>query len=112
MLARCLLPLSSIPVGAYSETTCTRVNSHVRIPTCCAAGTAIVAGAGLLNALELVHKNIEDVTVCICGVGAAGFTCAKYFRSLGVQKENLICVDVQVGSGGAGRAWVCLGACL
>lgn len=59
-------------------------------------GTAIVAGAGLLNALELVDKNIEDVTVVICGVGAAGFTCAKYFRSLGVQRENLVCVDVQV----------------
>jgi len=35
--------------------------------------------------------------VVVCGCGAAGFTCAKYFVSLGVKKENLIAVDVQVG---------------
>mmetsp|Transcript_16349 Transcript_16349/g.38821 ORF Transcript_16349/g.38821 Transcript_16349/m.38821 type:complete len:753 (-) Transcript_16349:799-3057(-) len=58
-------------------------------------GTAIIAGAGLLNALDLVLKDISQIRVTVCGCGAAGFTCAKYFRSLGVQRENLICVDVK-----------------
>mmetsp|Transcript_30069 Transcript_30069/g.84867 ORF Transcript_30069/g.84867 Transcript_30069/m.84867 type:complete len:914 (-) Transcript_30069:527-3268(-) len=58
-------------------------------------GTAIIAGAGLLNALDLVVKEISQVRVVVCGCGAAGFTCAKYFLKLGVQKQNLVCVDVQ-----------------
>eukprot|EP01129_Flabellula_baltica_P002912 TRINITY_DN1278_c0_g1_i7.p1 TRINITY_DN1278_c0_g1~~TRINITY_DN1278_c0_g1_i7.p1 ORF type:complete len:630 (-),score=155.29 TRINITY_DN1278_c0_g1_i7:108-1997(-) len=57
-------------------------------------GTAIIAGAGLLNALKLVGKNIEDIKVVVCGVGAAGFTCARYFIKLGVNPEYLTAVDV------------------
>ena len=57
-------------------------------------GTAIVAGAGLINAAELVGKRIEDLQVRVVGCGAAGFTCAKYFVSLGVPKENLIAMDI------------------
>eukprot|EP00803_Ostreobium_quekettii_P010906 evm.model.scf_584.3 EVM.evm.TU.scf_584.3 scf_584:43334-50562(-) len=56
-------------------------------------GTAIVAGAGLLNALELIEKEIADVRVVVCGVGAAGFTCAKHFLALGVQLKNMLAVD-------------------
>jgi malate dehydrogenase (oxaloacetate-decarboxylating)(NADP+) len=51
-------------------------------------GTAIIAGAGLLNALLLVKKKIENIKVVVCGCGAAGFTCAKYFISLGVKKVS------------------------
>jgi hypothetical protein len=40
-------------------------------------------------------KEIAEVRVVVCGCGAAGFTCAKYFVSLGVKKENLLAVDVQ-----------------
>eukprot|EP00193_Tetraselmis_chui_P011665 CAMPEP_0177786974 /NCGR_PEP_ID=MMETSP0491_2-20121128/21218_1 /TAXON_ID=63592 /ORGANISM="Tetraselmis chuii, Strain PLY429" /LENGTH=905 /DNA_ID=CAMNT_0019308239 /DNA_START=168 /DNA_END=2886 /DNA_ORIENTATION=- len=58
-------------------------------------GTAIIAGAGLLNALDLVVKEISQIKVVVCGCGAAGFTCAKYFLSLGVQRKNLICIDVK-----------------
>ncbi|MDP2436447.1 MAG: malic enzyme-like NAD(P)-binding protein, partial [archaeon] len=58
-----------------------------------AHGTSVIAGAGLLNALEIVQKRIEDIRVTVCGVGAAGFTCAKYFRRLGVKAENIVCVD-------------------
>lgn len=58
-------------------------------------GTAIIAGAGLLNALKLVNKKIEDIKVVVSGCGAAGFTCAKYFISLGVKRENLIAVDIK-----------------
>eukprot|EP01127_Copromyxa_protea_P023499 TRINITY_DN881_c0_g1_i2.p2 TRINITY_DN881_c0_g1~~TRINITY_DN881_c0_g1_i2.p2 ORF type:complete len:273 (-),score=48.00 TRINITY_DN881_c0_g1_i2:663-1481(-) len=58
-------------------------------------GTAIIAGAGLLNALKLVKKDIGDIKVVVSGCGAAGFTCAKYFISLGVKRENLIAVDIK-----------------
>ncbi len=56
-------------------------------------GTAIISGAALLNALELVGKDIEDVTVVFNGAGAAAIACANFYISLGVQKENLILCD-------------------
>jgi malate dehydrogenase (oxaloacetate-decarboxylating)(NADP+) len=56
-------------------------------------GTAIVAGAALLNASELVGKPLEGMRVVFSGAGAAGFTCAKYFLSLGVRRENLVLTD-------------------
>jgi malate dehydrogenase (oxaloacetate-decarboxylating)(NADP+) len=58
-------------------------------------GTAIISGAGLLNALELVGKRIEAVRVVFSGSGAAGFAGAKYFLELGVRRENLIMTDIQ-----------------
>jgi malate dehydrogenase (oxaloacetate-decarboxylating)(NADP+) len=56
-------------------------------------GTAIVAGAALLNASELVDKPLEKMRVVFSGAGAAGFSCAKYFLSLGVRRENLVLTD-------------------
>ena len=56
-------------------------------------GTAIISGAGLLNALELVGKAIEDVRVVFNGAGAAGIACANYYLNLGVKRENLILCD-------------------
>ncbi len=56
-------------------------------------GTAIIAGAGLLNALEITGKNIRDIRVVFSGAGAAGISCARFFVSLGVKKENLIMCD-------------------
>jgi malate dehydrogenase (oxaloacetate-decarboxylating)(NADP+) len=58
-------------------------------------GTAIIAGAGLLNALELVRKRIDQVRVVFSGAGAAGFACAKYFLRLGVAPANLVLSDIQ-----------------
>jgi len=58
-------------------------------------GTAIIAGAALLNALEIVGKEIAKVRVVFSGAGAAGYTCARYFLSLGVRRENLIMTDVK-----------------
>ena len=56
-------------------------------------GTAIISGAGLLNALELVGKNIEDVRVVYNGAGAAGIACASFYVELGVKKENMLLCD-------------------
>ncbi|MBM2830117.1 MAG: Malate dehydrogenase (oxaloacetate-decarboxylating) Phosphate acetyltransferase [Gammaproteobacteria bacterium] len=58
-------------------------------------GTAIIAGAALLNALEILGKKIAEIRVVFSGAGAAGFTCAKYFLSLGVLPANLIMTDVK-----------------
>jgi len=56
-------------------------------------GTAIISGAGLLNALEIVGKKIEDIIVVVNGAGAAGIACAKFYVALGVNKENIIMCD-------------------
>ena len=58
-------------------------------------GTAIISGAALLNAMELTGKQIDEIRVVFSGAGAAGFSCAKYFLSLGVKPENLIMTDVK-----------------
>ncbi len=57
-------------------------------------GTAIIAGAALMNALEIVGKRIEDIKFTMCGAGAAGLACANFFVALGVKRENLILVDI------------------
>jgi len=56
-------------------------------------GTAIVAGAALLNAADIVEKPLDTMRVVFSGAGAAGFTCAKYFLSLGIRRENLLLTD-------------------
>lgn len=56
-------------------------------------GTAIITGAGLLNALELVGKKIDEVKVVFNGAGASAMSCAKIFLSLGVKKGNLVMCD-------------------
>ncbi len=56
-------------------------------------GTAIISGAGLLNALELVDKQIEDIRIVINGAGAAGIAVADLYMALGATKENIIMCD-------------------
>jgi len=56
-------------------------------------GTAIISGAALLNALEVVDKKIEDIKVVFSGAGAAGIACAEFYISLGVKRENLLMTD-------------------
>ena len=56
-------------------------------------GTAIIAGAGLINAIRIVDKKMGDIRVVFSGSGAAGISCARFFTSLGVKKENLIMCD-------------------
>ncbi|MGH9137880.1 MAG: cyclic nucleotide-binding domain-containing protein [Acidimicrobiales bacterium] len=58
-------------------------------------GTAIIIGAGLLNAVELVGKRIQDIRIVFAGAGAAGFAAARYVLALGVRPEQLVLTDVQ-----------------
>ncbi len=56
-------------------------------------GTAIISSAALLNALELVGKKIENITLVVNGAGAAAISCTRLYLSLGLKKENLIMCD-------------------
>ena len=56
-------------------------------------GTAIISAAGLLNALELVGKKIEDIKVVVNGAGASAISCIKLYISLGVRPENVLMCD-------------------
>ena len=56
-------------------------------------GTAIIASAALLNAIELTERDITDTQVVISGAGAAAISCARLLTSLGVQKQHLAMVD-------------------
>ncbi len=56
-------------------------------------GTAIIAAAGLLNALEIQGKKLEEIKVVINGAGAAGIAIAQHLVNLGVPKEHIILCD-------------------
>jgi malate dehydrogenase (oxaloacetate-decarboxylating)(NADP+) len=56
-------------------------------------GTAIISAAGLLNALELNGKKIEDIKVVVSGAGAGAISCTKLYISLGVNPENVVMCD-------------------
>ncbi len=56
-------------------------------------GTAVIVGAGLLNALEIAKKNIENIKVVFSGAGAAGMACAEFIVSLGVNRDKIYMFD-------------------
>lgn len=56
-------------------------------------GTAIISGAALLNALEIVGKKIDEVRFVISGAGAAAISCTKMYVNLGARKENITMFD-------------------
>lgn len=56
-------------------------------------GTAIISGAALLNALELVGKDISKVRIVFSGAGAAAMGCANLYMRLGIKRENIIMCD-------------------
>ncbi len=56
-------------------------------------GTAIISSAGLLNALEVAGKKIEDVRIVVNGAGAAAISCTKLYESLGATHEHIIMLD-------------------
>ena len=58
-------------------------------------GTAIISGAGLLNALEIAGKKIKDVKVVFNGAGASAISCASHYVNLGVRIENIVMCDTK-----------------
>lgn len=56
-------------------------------------GTAIISGAGLMNALEVNGKKIDEVKVVVNGAGAAAISCTKLYIKLGVKPENVVMLD-------------------
>ncbi|MBV9262210.1 MAG: NADP-dependent malic enzyme [Pseudolabrys sp.] len=58
-------------------------------------GTAIIATAGLLNALDLTGRKMEDTKIVCNGAGAAGIACLELLRSIGFRPENLILCDTK-----------------
>ncbi len=56
-------------------------------------GTAIISAAGLLNALEISGKKIEDIKLVVNGAGASGISCTKLYVRLGVRPENVFVLD-------------------
>lgn len=56
-------------------------------------GTAIISAAGLLNALEITGKKINDIKIVVNGAGASAIMCSKLYISLGVKRENVWMLD-------------------
>ena len=58
-------------------------------------GTAIIAAAGLINALHITKRKINDFTMVINGAGAAGIACAELLNAMGVPKKNITMCDTK-----------------
>ena len=56
-------------------------------------GTAIISAAGLINALDIIGKKIEDIKIVVNGAGAAANSCTKLYMALGAKLENIVMVD-------------------
>ena len=56
-------------------------------------GTAIISGAGLLNACEIVDKDMSKLKIVFNGAGASAIACAEFFIELGAKRENIIMCD-------------------
>jgi len=57
-------------------------------------GTAIISGAALLNALEMIQKKIGSIKLVVSGAGAAAISCARFYIGLGVKLENVVMCDI------------------
>src|SRR4051812_23406166 len=58
-------------------------------------GTAIIAAAGLINALHLTGRTIDDIKMVVNGAGAAAIACVELFKSMGLPHENVILCDTK-----------------
>ncbi len=56
-------------------------------------GTAIISSAGLLNALEIVGKPIDQVKIVVNGAGASAISCTSLYVALGARLENIVMLD-------------------
>ncbi len=58
-------------------------------------GTAVICAAGLINALHISHKKIEDVRIVLNGAGAAGIACLELLKAMGARHQNCIMCDTK-----------------
>ncbi|MDC0345709.1 NADP-dependent malic enzyme [Planktomarina sp.] len=58
-------------------------------------GTAVICAAGLINALHLSGKKIQDVKIVLNGAGAAGIACIELLKSMGAKHNNCIVCDTK-----------------
>ncbi|MEP4249763.1 NADP-dependent malic enzyme [Tateyamaria sp.] len=58
-------------------------------------GTAVICAAGLINALHISGKKIEDVKIVLNGAGAAGIACIELLKSMGARHDNCIVCDTK-----------------
>ncbi len=58
-------------------------------------GTAVICAAGLINALEISGKKIQDVRIVLNGAGAAGIACLELLKSMGAAHDNCIMCDTK-----------------
>jgi malate dehydrogenase (oxaloacetate-decarboxylating)(NADP+) len=58
-------------------------------------GTAIIAAAGLINALDVTGRDIADIRLVVNGAGSAGIACADLLKSMGLPAENVILCDTK-----------------
>jgi malate dehydrogenase (oxaloacetate-decarboxylating)(NADP+) len=56
-------------------------------------GTAIISGAGLINAAQLAGKKLDAIKLVVSGAGAAAIACVEFFCSLGMKAENVVLLD-------------------
>ncbi|MGN1244848.1 MAG: phosphate acyltransferase, partial [Alloprevotella sp.] len=56
-------------------------------------GTAIISAAGLINALMVAGKRIEEVRIVVNGAGAAAISCTRLYCAFGARKENIVMLD-------------------
>lgn len=56
-------------------------------------GTAIISAAGMLNALKIAGKRIEEAQIVVSGAGASAQSCTRMYLALGARKENIIMID-------------------
>jgi len=56
-------------------------------------GTAIISSAGLINALQVASKKIEEVKIVVNGAGASAISCTKLYVALGARRENILMLD-------------------
>ncbi|MGE4298450.1 MAG: malic enzyme-like NAD(P)-binding protein, partial [Desulfovibrionaceae bacterium] len=70
-------------------------------------GTAVISGAGILNACEIAGRNIEDLKVVVVGAGAAGIACATFYTTIGIDPKNIFMFDskglIYKGRGGLNK---------
>lgn len=56
-------------------------------------GTAIISAAGLINAIDVAGKKLDDARIVVNGAGAAAISCTRLYCSFGARKENIVMLD-------------------